>query len=389
MNKIEINGDISQWNMSASYLKYKLNGLSGDLEVRINSYGGDVFEGIAMYNILRDYAENKGSVTTVNTSICASIASLIFLAGDKRKCYENSTIMLHRAWSWSAGNSDELQTTLNLLKGIDAVLTNTYSKFMSESKEEIDDILSKEGWYIGKDQLEATGFVNEFIDDRNEKINISDAKMMYNSVIEKISAKAEAQHIKPNASFIKDEIVKCNDGKCPIENKVASMPSASDGVKIEKITLGANMKFDRNDLDTTEQTFNALVANRDTMASRNDVIKMQLETAESALEAKESEISSIKADFESKLSEAETAKESGIVEARASFMAEAETRIQEAMTENASAETIMAMLKAETAEEASTILNEARESEGSFNKGDSENESGLLAFAKANKGSIR
>ena len=135
MNRISISGDIATWNESARYLDYRLSGMTGDLEVEISSYGGDVFEGIEMFNTLRKYSAEKGEVTTINKSKCMSIASLLFLAGDKRKAYKNATIMGHKSWTWMAGNADDLEKEAQILSGIDGVLASEYGKYIKDSKE--------------------------------------------------------------------------------------------------------------------------------------------------------------------------------------------------------------------------------------------------------------
>lgn len=390
MNIVEINGDIAQWNMSASYLKYKLQQASGDIEVKINSYGGDVFEGIAMFNMLREYSKNKGKVTTTNTSMCASIASLIYLAGDTRKAYENSTIMIHRAWSWNVGNAEDMEAQAKVLNGIDSVLANTYAKCMPNKKDEILDIMSKEGWYIGQDQLDGTGFVDEFIPDNNTRIELASARATYTAVTKEISARAEKDGVSHNFEEVKASIMQCNDGKCPMDKlsdkTLEASPTASVRQEQKNNQIGADMKFDREDLESTEQTFNALVANRDTMKNRFDTVNMKLETAETALEAKTDEVNALKADMETQLSEAEQAK----IEAIETVKAEIATRVSEAITEGVDAEVAVAMINAETAEEASKLVISAKESDGAITKADdSKEESGLLAYAKANKGSIR
>jgi len=108
-----------------------------------------------------------------------------------------------------------------------------------------------------------------------------------------------------------------------------------------EINQGADMKFDRENLDATEASFNALVANRDTLTSRNDSLSMQLQTATTALEALEEEVVAEKASTSTMLSEAVVTRTA---------------RIQEAFaTGVASQGTILAMLEADTDEKASEI----------------------------------
>ena len=153
MQNIVIAGEISAWGYGSRWLKGELANKTGDIELEISSYGGDVFEGIEMFNDIKQYSKEKGKVTTVNKSKCMSIASLLFLAGDKKKAYSNSTIMIHKAWTWLAGNADDLLKEAKVLDSIDNILVSEYNKYMSLDKEQIKQVMKDEGWYIGKEEL--------------------------------------------------------------------------------------------------------------------------------------------------------------------------------------------------------------------------------------------
>jgi len=190
MSKIVIDGEISRWGFGARWLKNELSQQNGKIIIEISSYGGDVFEGIEMYNDIRQYSKEKGEVTTINKSKAMSIASLLFLSGDIRKAYTNSTIMIHKAWTWLAGNADDLTKEARVLDSIDNILAETYLKYMKASKEEIKDIMKEEGWYIGKDQLEKTGFIDEFIDAEEQPEDLAMAKKAFANSIDKFKENA-------------------------------------------------------------------------------------------------------------------------------------------------------------------------------------------------------
>jgi len=135
-------------------------------------------------------------------------------------------------------------------------------------------------------------------------------------------------------------------------------PTVSDD-NSKKFNIGADMKFDRENLDDTEANFNALVQNRTTMQGRNESLTVKLENAESALEASKGEIDTLVASHEAQLSEAE-----------GNFKAEVVTRVEEAVTIGANIDTIVAMVNAGSAEEASKIAIDAKESKGASAKVD-------------------
>ena len=108
---IYIFGDITSWpwdeqDVSAYGLAKQLEELGpvDEINVRINSYGGEVAEGIAIYNALRNH---PARVTTECAGFACSIASVIFMAGDERVMNEASLLMIHNAWSRCAGNAEE------------------------------------------------------------------------------------------------------------------------------------------------------------------------------------------------------------------------------------------------------------------------------------------
>ena len=125
----------------------------GPITVRINSPGGAADEGIDIFNILRDH---PGEVTTINDSLAASAASVIFLAGSKRLMNDGSRVMIHRAMGIAFGNQEEIRKTLQALESYDASLLDIYSQYLTEDKAAIEAMLSAETWF-GVDEAIAAG----------------------------------------------------------------------------------------------------------------------------------------------------------------------------------------------------------------------------------------
>ena len=121
--------------------------------VRINSPGGAADEGIGIYNLLKNHS---GEVTTINDSLAASAASVIFLGGSKRLMGDGSRVMIHRAMGVAFGNSDELRKTLQALESYDASLLDIYSQYLTEDKAAIEAMLSAETWF-GVDEAITAG----------------------------------------------------------------------------------------------------------------------------------------------------------------------------------------------------------------------------------------
>ena len=166
MNKIYLSGTISPNGISANKLRADLEAITGDVEIHINSGGGSFFEGIEIFNLLREYSTNAGKVTTVNTGLVASAASHIFCAGDTRKAYEHSTLMIHNAWGVSIGNANKMRATVSMLLGVDGIQSRIYSHISGEGEQLIRSKMDSETWYIGKNELLKSGLVTDIITDR-------------------------------------------------------------------------------------------------------------------------------------------------------------------------------------------------------------------------------
>ena len=139
---------------------------SNAVTVRVNSPGGAADEGIAIYNLLKNHA---GEVTTVNDSLAASAASVIFLGGSSRLMGDGSRVMIHRAMGLAFGNSDELRKTLAALESYDASLLDIYSQYMSEDKAAIEAMLSAETWFGVDDAIAAGLATARYGKDRDDK----------------------------------------------------------------------------------------------------------------------------------------------------------------------------------------------------------------------------
>jgi ATP-dependent protease ClpP protease subunit len=296
MNKITIDSDIAEWGYGSRWLSNQLVDRTGELQVDISTYGGDVFEGIDMFNQLRRYSREKGLVTTIAGSKVMSIGSLILLAGDKRKAHSNSTIMIHKAWTWLAGNSDELLAEAEVLTGLDIILAKQYGKHMSQSHDEIMNIMQKEGWYIGQEQIKGTNFIDEFIVSDDE-VEVS-AKSNFTKAMAKFSARAKEENIKPNLDKVKAIIVECNDGKCPMENKVGvNQSSYTASAQIKNSTQGNSMEYTQEKFLALENTHAEAMK---VMASERDSAKATLAEVNAKLATAEAVLAEYKAKVEAK-----------------------------------------------------------------------------------------
>ena len=132
---------------------------SGDITVRINSPGGDVFAGMQIYNMLKDRENN---VTVVVDALAASAASSIAMAGDKIIMNTGSMMMIHKASTIAWGNEDEMLEVIEMLKKVDESIISLYVARTGKSSDEIKELLASETWMTADEAVEM-GFADEAI----------------------------------------------------------------------------------------------------------------------------------------------------------------------------------------------------------------------------------
>ena len=154
---IYIFGDITSWewlenDVSSFTLSKELQGLDVDvINVHINSYGGEVAEGLAIYNMLRNH---KAKVKTYCDGFACSIASVIFMAGDERIMNEASLLMIHNAWMYTGGNAEQLRKNADDLDIITQASMAAYMSKANITEDELKELLDAETWLLPSDALE-------------------------------------------------------------------------------------------------------------------------------------------------------------------------------------------------------------------------------------------
>lgn len=155
--EVSIYDEIGYWGVTAKDFIDAIKPYKGKaLDVAINSPGGDVWAGIAIYNALRAHG---GTVTTRAMGVAASAASIVMMAGDKREMPANAMIMVHNPWSFAAGNADELRETADVLDKIGDSLASIYVARTGKPDEEIRAMLATDTW-LSADESLALGFVD-------------------------------------------------------------------------------------------------------------------------------------------------------------------------------------------------------------------------------------
>lgn len=185
---INIYGDIASnaWEdmgeFSSATLSKKLAELGevSRINVYINSYGGEVAEGVAIYNALK---RHKAKVFTYCDGFAASIASVIFMAGDERIMNEASALMIHNAWACGAGNAEQLRKQADDLDKLTELSITAYKAHSVLTREEITALMDAETWILPEEALEY-GFATS-IEKTDQKAVSQNAKMQLLNILKK------------------------------------------------------------------------------------------------------------------------------------------------------------------------------------------------------------
>lgn len=139
------------------------------VNVHINSCGGDVSEGLAIFNTLK----NKGiKVVTYCDGFACSAASVVFMAGEERIMNAASLLMVHNPWTYMRGNAKEFRKKAEDLDKIAQAAVNAYMAKVTISEEELKKLLDDESWLSAED-AKKYGFATKVLDQEDEGVRQS------------------------------------------------------------------------------------------------------------------------------------------------------------------------------------------------------------------------
>ncbi|WP_405080981.1 ClpP-like prohead protease/major capsid protein fusion protein [Pectobacterium versatile] len=158
---ISVYEEIGGWGITAQQFSEDLKAL-GDIShinLHIHSPGGDVFDGIAIYNLLN---KHPAKITVHIDGLAASMASVIAMAGDHIVMPENALMMIHKPWGISGGNANDMRDYAELLDKVENVLIPAYARKTGKSTEDLATLLEDETWMDGRECV-AQGFADELL----------------------------------------------------------------------------------------------------------------------------------------------------------------------------------------------------------------------------------
>jgi ATP-dependent Clp protease protease subunit len=148
--------------ISAEAFARELRAMAGDVELRINSPGGDVFAARAMAQAMR---EHQGRITAYVDGVAASAASLLAVSASETVMAPGAMMMIHEAWTIALGNKGDFLATAALLEKIDASIVETYQAKAGGDPAEWGALMAAETWYTAAEAVQA-GLADRVAEDK-------------------------------------------------------------------------------------------------------------------------------------------------------------------------------------------------------------------------------
>lgn len=148
---------------------------AGPVTVNVNSPGGDVFEGLAIYNLLR---EHQGEVTVKVLGLAASAASIIAMAGDTVQIARAGFFMVHNVWTVAAGNRNDYRELADWLEPFDSALADIYAARTGADVKAMGKLMDAESWIGGSSAIDQ-GFADELLP--SDQVSQGSAKAQANA----------------------------------------------------------------------------------------------------------------------------------------------------------------------------------------------------------------
>lgn len=142
--------------INAKDIRESLETVTDDIVIKLNSPGGDVFEGIEIYNYLKDHPSN---VTVEVTGLAASAATFIVAGADEVIMNVGTSLMIHEASTFAWGNKKDIQKTLNALETIDDSILAIYTNRTGQPVDQLREWMNEEKWFTADEAVEY-GFAN-------------------------------------------------------------------------------------------------------------------------------------------------------------------------------------------------------------------------------------
>lgn len=164
VTKMYVYGEIGYWGVEAVDVIEALRDISGPVEVHINSMGGSVFEGLAIYQA---FVEHSAPVHMVIDGLAASAASFIAMAGDTIEIGQAAHMMIHNASAVCIGTAEDMEASAIMLRQCSAAIAGLYAKRSGKPLDSFTAAMDAETWYVGQEAVDA-GLADKIRGDEDE-----------------------------------------------------------------------------------------------------------------------------------------------------------------------------------------------------------------------------
>lgn len=262
-----------------------LKGQSGDIEININSNGGDVAGGLSIANAIKGY--NKGSVTCNVLGVAASMASVVACAG-KRLCMgEGAFLMIHNPWTVTMGNAEDLRKDAETLdKMRDSILGFYLGKCPGKTADDFKALMDEESW-LAREECAALGFAVENYEGEF-KAAASLTRRAFAKAPEAAKKLVEFRAEKPSEV----EKVGSGEGEKAESSTTSQLPTSSPSQlpsdNWEARFRGASKKINElqtriAEMEKSAADYNAVVAERDALKTQSDALEESAAKAATAI----------------------------------------------------------------------------------------------------------
>jgi ATP-dependent Clp endopeptidase proteolytic subunit ClpP len=207
---------------SLETIKNQIDANADEVEVHINSVGGDVREGFAIHGYLKSLGK---SVTTVVIGKCYSIATIILLAGEKRLMQPNAELMIHNPWGMIQGDADEIKKYAAWVQKQEDEILNFYVEKTGKPKDKIRKMMDEQT-FMNFDQAKDNGFITGQVEEMravallnsnytNMKEFTPEQKQELKGMFEKFGDKIAGLF----SRSVKNMLIETTDGKLFIESE--------------------------------------------------------------------------------------------------------------------------------------------------------------------------
>lgn len=170
------------------------------INVRINSGGGLVFEGLAIYNAL---ARHDAKIIMHVDSIAASIASVILMAGDEIRISEGAQVMIHKPWSGLYGDANALRKEAEILDKLEGGIIDIYAARTGAERSDLESWVDAETWFTGQEAVDA-GFADSMTPAKKKKAANSALFNLFKHAPQNLLAAAGTPEIREFENFLRD-----------------------------------------------------------------------------------------------------------------------------------------------------------------------------------------